>query len=130
MKAPRTEVVTNREDPEQSVTVQRADIAIGNMRFRVMREQATALGAKDLNNLAAPEGSDVNRFEIAVFVYPYLVSATVGHTGFEAWPPTLEDFIHIDEEFWDDWAAAVRRLNPHWYQTVASQDVRTADPKE
>lgn len=47
-------------------------------------------------------------------IYPDLVPPVVRHEGFESWPPTLDQFMALDEVYLNQWADAVYELNPHW----------------
>lgn len=106
-----------------TVTVRESSVLVGARRWRLIAEGAQSFGIPASAPLDKPASVDEDLFNLRVFVYPNLISATVAQTGFGHWPITFEEFCDLPEDFFSAWQAAVREENKHWYEAAL------ADPK-
>jgi hypothetical protein len=95
-----------------SVTVARANGLIG-------RDHAEMLSAL----LDGVEAGEVKpSLESLAYMQAACVPAAVEWSGFDSWPPTLDEFADLPEVFLNSWYGAVRELNPHWWAVAESEE--------
>jgi hypothetical protein len=101
--------IVEYHDEELDKTV-RLEIAHANGYVSARRSllQGTAITA----NKTSTEEEAVKFARLVM--YPDLVAPVVKQEGFDNWPPTLDQFLSLDELLLMQWTLAVYQANPHW----------------
>ena len=66
------------------------------------------------------EGADPIDYYTRKLIHPSLIAASQGTVkvgGKEIeWPLTFDQFLDLPDKLAQDWAEAVRKVNPHWFE--------------
>jgi hypothetical protein len=86
------------------VTSIRATARIGITRYQMMAK------ANEANKTEPDEALQVLR----LITYPDCISSSMVMRDGEAWKPTFDEFIDLDEELVNKWIEQVYTVNPQW----------------
>jgi hypothetical protein len=95
-----------------------------------IRRSLMIYSALDENEKAIKDGVPVDKEEFTVKrrIYPDCICGTESAEGMD-FPLTLAQLMDLPEEFVDDWASAIYKLNPHW-NAVAKPTEEATKKKE
>jgi hypothetical protein len=97
------------DDRHLVITSTRASAKVGVARFQLM------LKADEFNKNETDDAIRVLR----LISYPDCISCSMVMRDDEAWKPTLEEFVELDEVLVNQWIEQVYNVNPQWVMKPA-----------